>query len=265
MIAESLNIPRTVVLRILKEDLGKRKLCARFVSHSLTLEQREDILEKTLSRWPMKTKNCLTKLLLEMRPGVLPMNPKQNDRFLNGLVSHPPAEETEIPKVPHQDHVDKFFDSQGVVNKEFVPEGKTVNAEFYKGVMDRLLKRIQRVRPTAYYSRDFALLHDNAPAHKAAIVCQFLTPQNVTTLYPPLYSPDLSPSDYFLFLKWKMRLKGLNFASVADIQEAVTDELKKVQKEEFSTALQKLNDRGKAYIYANGVYFEYKKGCVFDF
>jgi arginine/ornithine N-succinyltransferase beta subunit len=42
MIAESLNIPKTVVLRILKEDLGKRKLCARFVLHSLTPEQRED-------------------------------------------------------------------------------------------------------------------------------------------------------------------------------------------------------------------------------
>ena len=25
-----------------------------------------------------------------------------------------------------------FFDSQGVVHKDFVPEGKTVNAEFYK-------------------------------------------------------------------------------------------------------------------------------------
>jgi histone-lysine N-methyltransferase SETMAR len=42
MIAESLNIPKTVVLRILKEDLGKRKLCARFVPHCLTPEQRED-------------------------------------------------------------------------------------------------------------------------------------------------------------------------------------------------------------------------------
>jgi histone-lysine N-methyltransferase SETMAR len=42
MIAESLDIPKTVVLRLLKEDLGKRKLCARFVPHSLTPEQRED-------------------------------------------------------------------------------------------------------------------------------------------------------------------------------------------------------------------------------
>jgi hypothetical protein len=42
MIADSLDIPKTVVLRILKEDLGKRKLCARFVPHSLTPEQRKD-------------------------------------------------------------------------------------------------------------------------------------------------------------------------------------------------------------------------------
>jgi hypothetical protein len=42
MIAESLNIPKTVVLRIVKEDLGKGKLCARFVPHSVTPEQRED-------------------------------------------------------------------------------------------------------------------------------------------------------------------------------------------------------------------------------
>jgi len=42
MIAESLNIPKAVVLRILKEDLGKRKMCAHFVPQSLTPEQRED-------------------------------------------------------------------------------------------------------------------------------------------------------------------------------------------------------------------------------
>jgi hypothetical protein len=41
MIAESLNIPKTV-LQILKEDLGKRKLCAHFVPHSLTPEQRKE-------------------------------------------------------------------------------------------------------------------------------------------------------------------------------------------------------------------------------
>jgi len=81
------------------------------------------------------------------------------------------------------------------------------------------------------------LLHDNAPAHKAVIVCQFLTKKNITTFYHPTYSPDLSPPDYFLFPHVENEDK-LHFANVAEIQETVTDELKKVQKEEFSAALQ---------------------------
>jgi hypothetical protein len=48
-----------------------------------------------------------------------------------------------------------------------------------------------------------------------------------------------------------MKLKGLQFADVAAIQEALTDDLKKVQKEEFSAAFQKVYDRAKACIYAN--------------
>jgi hypothetical protein len=39
--ADSLNTPKTLVLWILKEDLKKRKLCARFVPQSLTRGQRE--------------------------------------------------------------------------------------------------------------------------------------------------------------------------------------------------------------------------------
>jgi hypothetical protein len=73
-------------------------------------------------------------------------------------------------------------------------------------------------------------------------------PKNVTTLYHPPYSPDLPLPDYFLFPKLKMKLKGLQFADVAEIQEAVTDDLKKVQKEGFSAAFQKLYNRTKACV-----------------
>jgi hypothetical protein len=66
-----------------------------------------------------------------------------------------------------------FFDSKGVVRKEFVPEGNTANAEFYKGVMDRLLKRIQRVRPAAFCSRDFFLLHLFDPSTKGRLQTRF--------------------------------------------------------------------------------------------
>ena len=91
MIAESLNIPKTVVLRILKVGLGKRKLCARYVPHSLTPEQREDRVTSCQDIIEMADADnfFLTKLLREVRPGVLPVTSKQSDRVLNGFVRHP--------------------------------------------------------------------------------------------------------------------------------------------------------------------------------
>jgi len=88
------------------------------------------------------------------------------------------------------------------------------------------------------------------------VFANFSPPKNVTTLYHSPYSPDLSQPDYFLFPKLKMKLKGLDFADVAEIEGAITDELKKVQKEEFSAAFQKLYDCAKPCIYANEGYFE---------
>ena len=59
-----------------------------------------------------------------------------------------------------------FFEAEGVIHQEFVPEGQKVNAKFYMGVLDRLLKRIQQVRTAKFQSNEWFLLHDNAPSHK---------------------------------------------------------------------------------------------------
>jgi len=94
-----------------------------------------------------------------------------------------------------------FFDWQGVIHKKFVPEGETINEVYYKGVMERLLNRIRRVRPGMCESGDWFLSHDNAPSQNATIVKQFLAKRKVTVLDHPTYSPGLAPVDYFLFPK----------------------------------------------------------------
>jgi hypothetical protein len=94
------------------------------------------------------------------------------------------------------------------------------------------------VHRAVFCCQDFFLLHDYAPAHKPASVCRFLTQKNVSTVYHPPYCLDLSSPEYFLFLKVKLKLKGLHFMDVVEIEEAITDELKKFQKEEFLSAIQ---------------------------
>jgi len=63
------------------------------------------------------------------------------------------------------------------------------------------------------------------------------------------YSPNLSSPEYFLFPKLKKKLNGLQSADVADIEEAVTYELKKVLNEEFSAAFQKFYNRAQRPVY----------------
>jgi hypothetical protein len=41
LVEELTGIPKTIIQRIITEDLGKRKLCARFVPHALTMEKRK--------------------------------------------------------------------------------------------------------------------------------------------------------------------------------------------------------------------------------
>ena len=101
-----------------------------------------------------------------------------------------------------------FFDWQGVIHQEFVPEGETINVMYYKVVMERFLNKIRSVRPGMCESGDWFLLHDKAPSHNATIVKQFLAQRKVTVLDHPPYSPDLTPAGYFLFPKVKSHLKG---------------------------------------------------------
>ncbi|GAB1859743.1 Mariner Mos1 transposase [Camponotus japonicus] len=100
------------------------------------------------------------------------------------------------------------------------------------------------------------LHHDNAPAHTALLVKDFLAKKNVATLPHPPYSPDLSPPDFFLFPKMKRILKGQRFESVPEIQATVTRVLKDIPVEDFKKCFEQWQNRWKRCIDAQGAYFE---------
>jgi len=84
--------------------------------------------------------------------------------------------------------------------------GQTVNHAFCKDVLERLRKRVQRVRTDI--ADDWVPHHDNAPAHTALSIREFLAKENIPVHPHPPYSPDLVPCDFYLFFKLKFKLKG---------------------------------------------------------
>ena len=72
----------------------------------------------------------------------------------------------------------------------------------------------------------------------------------------PMHLPELSPCDYFLFLKLKTAMKGAFYDDVPTIHGTVTQVLKNIPKTEFRKSMDKLVDRSKRCIELNGSYFK---------
>jgi len=112
-----------------------KESCVHVLFHTpwhLSKGKIESHLAKTLSRWPMQT-NFFKQTYYGRCDLVFCLWPRNKATvFWMGWWDIHSAEETEILNVPHQDHVNNFFDSQGLVHKEFVPKGKRGSAEFWK-------------------------------------------------------------------------------------------------------------------------------------
>jgi len=105
-----------------------------------------------------------------------------------------------------------FFDSQGIVHKEFVLQGQTVNQTIYRDVLVIHRKRVARVRPGI--ARTWMLYNNNAPCRTAVSINEFLSEDSIH----PVPEPPIRRINFFLFPKLKNHLKGRHFGTLDNIQ-----------------------------------------------
>ena len=92
-----------------------------------------------------------------------------------------------------------FFDQKGIVHKEFVPPGQTVNAALYIEVLKRLGENVRRKRPDQWRNNTWLLHHDSAPAHAALLTRRFLTDKSMTGCHILPTHPTLCPATFSYF------------------------------------------------------------------
>ena len=149
-----------------------------------------------------------------------------------------------------------FFDANGIVHSEFVPNGDTVNQAFYVQVLKCLRDAVRQKRPELWQSEEWWLHHDNAPAHKAMSVQQFLTKNSMTQLLHPPYSSDLAPCDFFLFPRMNKVLKGKRFPDVEEMKRKTTEALNGITLKKFQDCFEKWKTHLDRCIASYGQYFE---------
>ncbi len=163
-----------------------------------------------------------------------------------------------------------FFDSVGIIHIEFLPQGETVDSEFYISVLTRLKESIRRKRPVMWKGgfdgatdRDFILLQDNATPHVSVPTLAFFGENDFDLLSHPPYSPDLAPCDFWAFPYVKSKMRGRVFPNIDAVQKEVKSILRKTPKETFAQAIYDLPVHWSKCVQADGEYFE-GQGVPFD-
>jgi len=90
------------------------------------------------------------------------------------------------------------WDAKGIIFIDYLQKGQTINGEYYANLLRQHRKAIKSKRP-GKLTKEVLFHEDNAPAHKSLVAMATLRDCGFELVDHPPYSPDLAPSDYFLF------------------------------------------------------------------
>jgi histone-lysine N-methyltransferase SETMAR len=131
----------------------------------------------------------------------------------------------QVDIVHSENHGHDFWDRKGVPLVAFMPQGTTINAESYCETLRRLWYAIQN-RRWSLLSSGVMLLHDNERPHAAARTKAMLQEFGWKVFEHITYSPELAPSDFYLFPKLNKFLGVKRFKSDEEVKDAIKESVK---------------------------------------
>ena len=113
-----------------------------------------------------------------------------------------------------------FWDSQGSIMIDYLDQGRTIKGAYYAGKLKRLRQVIARKR-RGKLTCGVLHLQDNAPANRSQVAMTAATECGYEILLHHPYSPDMAPSDFYLFPKLISHLRGTQYGSNEGVIKAV--------------------------------------------
>jgi hypothetical protein len=112
-----------------------------------------------------------------------------------------------------------FWSPNGFHLIEALPAGQTFTSDYFsQTILYTLHKNLSHMT-----ARRIVVHMDNARPHRSKVTSGYLTKFNFRPAPHPPYSPDLAPSDFFLFGALKHKLEGMKFANAAQLVDAVME------------------------------------------
>ncbi|GBP16702.1 Histone-lysine N-methyltransferase SETMAR [Eumeta japonica] len=227
-IAEELQISKERVEEIIHKHMNMRKISARWVPKMLTPFDKQRRLQTSKDFLELVGDNIYEicdRIVTVDETWVRQYHPESKQEFMQWKKEKGRRRNSRF-KVGIEAYGDNFWDSE-VVQKR---RGKL--------------------------SRGVLFLQDNASVHTAWVSRQALKDTGFSEIDHPPYSPDLAPSDYFLFSNLKKELRGRRFVDDNQMKMAAESHFDCKEKEYFLGGLKALYTRCEKCISLEGDYIK---------
>ncbi len=155
-----------------------------------------------------------------------------------------------------------FFDFNGIVQHEFLPQGQIVNKDYNLQVQCHLCEAVQRKYPDLWQNNSKLLHHNNASSHTSLLVREFLAKNNTVMMLQLPYSPYMTPCDFFMFQKIKRTLmKGRRSTRRLKVHRRKSSKLF-LRSSSRTNCFEDWKKRWHKCILSNGDYFEGITWCI---
>jgi [histone H3]-lysine36 N-dimethyltransferase SETMAR len=252
-LANKLSIPKSVVQRIVKNDLLLTKKLGKWVPHNLNEYQKEHRIlscQANLALYNKDKSRLKRTITLDETWVSLYMS---QDRSQSRVW----VRQEEKPPIIVKDNIGKnkrmlimSMDFNGIAFWDLLPEKTVVNAEFYRNYLDENIEKWMSGKSF----RKPILLHDNAKPHTANVVKEFLKNKEISTWFQPAYSPDISPLDFNCFAQLKRKLKGIKHTNWEELIVCIGIAVDELNKSGLINGVQKLPYRWQRVINSDGEY-----------
>ena len=258
-IANALHISHGSVSTNLHDRLGMRKLTACWVPKSLSDEQmatRASVCSALFKRFRSKEDDFLSRLVTVDETWVHYYEPENKAQSGQWVGPGSPRQK----KFKTQSSAGKlmatvFWDAQGVIMLDFLAKKSTITGAYYANLLDQLSPAI-REKCRGKLSKGILLQQDNAGVHTCKIAMDAVERNGYELIPQQAYSPDLAPSDYFLFPNLKKDICGRHFRSNQEVVAAVEEWVGDKDPGFFSSGLMALVHRWSMCIILEGNYIE---------
>ena len=147
-----------------------------------------------------------------------------------------------------------WWDYKGIIYFELLPPNRTINSDVYIEQLTKLNNAVEEKRPELTNRKGVVFHHDNARPHTSLVTRQKLMELGWDVLPHPPYSPDLAPSDYFLFRSLQNSLNGKNFNNDDDVKSYLIQFFANKNQKFFERGIMMLPERWQKVIDQNGQY-----------